>query len=365
MKIAPLLALTLGAAVFGCAENPEPVAPPPAAPPPPAETAATPPPAPEPPKPPEPTPEEKKKAEEARQLAADRAQFELELQAESARWTPDFLEEARAVARAKYPNMKAALTAATKASYRKPGNAARDRYRHPIETLDFLGIKPTMKVLEYGPGEGWYTELLAPSLAAQGRLVVTTGDPNGPPDQRSTFYAQRTVRLLDAVPALYSKVDRMVVDGKNPHISGEGTFDAIVLFREAHGLHQNKLFGQVLAEAFKALKPGGILGIEQHRAKPDANPDESAKKGYLPEAWVIAQAEAAGFKLGAKSEINANPKDTKDYPDGVWTLPPTFRLKDKDRQRYADIGESDRMTLKFVKPGPAAKAGPAPKPKKK
>ena len=324
------------------------------------ETAAAPPP--EAPKPPEPTPEEKKKAEEARQLAADRAQFELDLAAEQARWTPDFLEEARAVSRAKYATMKAAVTAATKASYRKHGNPERDAYRHPVETLDFLGIKPTMTVLEYGPGEGWYTELLAPALASKGQLIVTSADPNGPPDARSTFGAVRANRLLDAVPVLYGKVGRMVVDSKTPHIAADGTLDAILLFRELHGLHQNKLLGPVLAEAFKALKPGGILGVEQHRAPDGANPDESAKKGYLPQAWVIAQAEAAGFKLAGKSEINANPKDTKDYPEGVWTLPPSFQLKDKDHAKYAAIGESDRMTLKFVKPGPAAKVL---KPKKK
>jgi predicted methyltransferase len=350
MKNATLLALALGAALAGCGpEAPDPVVPPSPAPPPPVETAVVAPPA-EPPKPPEPTPEEKKKAEEAKQLAADRAQFEIDLKAETARWTPDLHAEAQKVAGAKYGTLKGALTPAIKAHYRKPGDADRDRYRHPAETLAFLGITPTMTVLEYGPGEGWYTELLAPALALRGKLVITSGDPNGPPDARGTFYAERTKRLLEVAPELYGKVDRMVVDSKTPHIDGEGKFDAILLFRELHGLHQNKLVSAVLAEAFKALKPGGILGVEQHRAPDGANADESAKKGYLPQAWVIAQAEAAGFKLAGKSEINANAKDTKDYPEGVWTLPPSFRLKDKDRQKYADIGESDRMTLKFVKP---------------
>jgi predicted methyltransferase len=350
MKNAHLLALVLGATLIGCGpEAPEPAVPPTPAPPP-VETAAAPMPPPEPPKPPEPTPEEKKKAAEANQLAADRAQFEIDLKAETARWTPDLHAEAQKIAGAKYASIKAAVAAAVKAHYRKPGNADRDRYRHPVETLDFLGIKPTMTVLEYGPGEGWYTELLAPALAVKGKLIVTTSDPNGPPDARGTFYGQRTKRLLEIAPELYGKVDRMVVDSKTPHIEGEGKLDAILLFRELHGLYDNKLLGPVLAEAFKALKPGGILGVEQHRAPDGANPDESAKKGYLPQAWVIAQIEAAGFKLAGKSEVNANPKDTKDYAEGVWTLPPSYRLKDKDRQKYADIGESDRMTLKFVKP---------------
>jgi predicted methyltransferase len=124
----------------------------------------------------------------------------------------------------------------------------------------------------------------------------------------------------------------------------------VMVMRAMHNLHRDKILPAFLAEAFKALKPGGIMGVEQHRAKPEANPDESAKNGYLPEAFVIAQAEAAGFKLEAKSEINANPKDTKDHPEGVWTLPPTYELGEKDKAKYTAIGESDRMTLKFIKP---------------
>jgi predicted methyltransferase len=135
-----------------------------------------------------------------------------------------------------------------------------------------------------------------------------------------------------------------------PKLGADNTFDMVIACRELHGLHRNKMLSGFLTEVFRVLKPGGVLAIEQHRAKADANPDESTKQGYLPEAWVIAQAEAAGFKLGGKSEINANPKDTKDYPEGVWTLPPSFELKDKDRAKYAEIGESDRMTLKLVKP---------------
>src|SRR6185437_896783 len=209
---------------------------------------------------------------------------------------------------------------------------------------------PNMTVLEYGAGEGWYTELLAPTLAAKGKLIETMPDPNGPADPRSTFYGQRFARFLDLSPELYGKVERVITPPGPPKLGMENKLDMIILCRELHGMHQDKMVPAFLAEAFKALKPGGVLGVEQHRAKPDANPDQSAKNGYLPEAWVIQQAEAAGFKLGGKSEINANPKDTKDYVDGVWTLPPTLRDKDKDRQKYLDIGESDRMTLKFVKP---------------
>jgi predicted methyltransferase len=353
MKTAHLIVLALLAAPLGCEETPAPVTPPP----PPAETAATAPPPAETAKPAEPTPEEKKKAEEekkkadaARELAADRAQMDTDTQAEAARWTPELHAEAKKLASAKYASLKVALKAVLAGHHRKPTSAARDAYRHPAETLEFFGLKPTMTVLEYGPGEGWYTELLAPTLATKGKLFITNGDPNGPMEARSTFYAERTRRFLGMSSEAYGKVETVTIDSKAPKLPMEGKLDMIVLCRELHGLHRNKLMTGLLAEAFKALKPGGVLGVEQHRAKAEANPDESAKHGYLPEAWVIQQIEAAGFKLAGKSEVNANPKDTKDYPEGVWTLPPSFELKDKDRAKYAAIGESDRMTLKFVKP---------------
>jgi predicted methyltransferase len=355
MKKAPLLLVALfSLPLLACEETPPPVAPP-APPPAPVEAAVAPPPPP--PAPPEPTPEEKKKAEEekkkaeaAQRLAADRAQWEADSKVEAARWTADVHTDAKKLAYGKYATLKAALGAALKGSHRKPGSAARDAARHPVETLDFFGLKPTMTVLEYGPGEGWYTELLAPVLAAKGKLLVSTPDPNGPLEVRSTFYGQRFARFLDLSPELYAKVDRVVVPPGPPKLNMESKLDMVILCRELHGMHQDKIVPGFLAEVFKALKPGGVLGVEQHRAKPDANPDESAKKGYLPEAWVIQQAEAAGFKLAGKSEINANPRDTKDYEEGVWTLPPSLRLKDKDRQKYVEIGESDRMTLKFVEP---------------
>lgn len=141
----------------------------------------------------------------------------------------------------------------------------------------------------------------------------------------------------------------VVIDNTAPKLGLDGTVDAVVLAREAHGMVNSGTLDAWLAEIHKALKAGGVLGIEEHRAKADADPKESAKKGYLPEKWLVDQVEAAGFKLAGKSEINANPKDTKDYPDGVWDLPPSFRAGDKDREKYAAIGESDRMTLKFTK----------------
>lgn len=345
MRKSPLLVLALCAAPLACSSAEPPIPPPLAA----TAFVAFPGP-PEKPAPREPTAEEKKKAADAKQLAADRAEMEAALKAETARWTPELHAEAKKLAGAKYPSLKAALGAALKAKVRRPGHAERDRDRHPLETLDFLGLKPGMTVLEWGPGEGWYTELLAPTLAASGKLLVTSGDPNGPPEARSTFYAERTKRSLAVSPELFGKVETVIVDGKAPKLPMEGKLDMVLIFRGLHGMHNNKLLPGVLAEIKKALKPGGVLGVEQHRAKEGANVDEASKKGYLPEAWVIQQIEAAGFKLAGKSEINANAKDTKDYEEGVWALPPTLRNKDKDRAKYVAIGESDRMTLKFVKP---------------
>jgi predicted methyltransferase len=204
-------------------------------------------------------------------------------------------------------------------------------------------------VLEYGPGEGWYTELLAPALASRGKLSVTTTDPSGPKTERSTFYAERTKLFLERLPEAYGKVERVTIDPKAPKLGADATFDLVLLVRGAHGMHNNKLLNAWLQEFHRVLKPSGRLGVEQHRAAADKNPDEVSKQGYLPEPWLIAQIEAAGFKLAGKSEINANPKDTKDYPEGVWALPPTLRLGEVDKAKYLAIGESDRMTLSFVK----------------
>jgi len=294
--------------------------------------------------------EAKKKADAAKELAADRAKWETEAKAEDARFTAEVHADAKKIAEAKYASLDAALKAVLAGKHRSPLNAERDKDRHPLDTLKFFGVTPKMTVLEYGPGGGWYTEILAPTLFAQGKLMVTTSDPNGPKEARSTFYAERLKRFLDRAPEMFGKVEQIVVDSKNPQFGLDGKADMVIVMRAMHGLHRDKLLTGFLAQTFKALKPGGIMGVEQHRAKADANPDESAKQGYLPEAFVIAQAEAAGFKLDKKSEINANPKDTKDYKEGVWTLPPTFELGDKDRAKYAAIGESDRMTLRFIKP---------------
>jgi len=296
----------------------------------------------------------KQNAEDALPADKDYADADATAKTETDRFTPELRARAKALADANYPTARAGLTAALKSPHRKPGAEARDQYRHPVETLEFLGFTPKMTVLEYGPGEGWYTELLAPVLAKHGKLIVTTADPNGPKGDRGTLGAHRLALFLDKSPELFGKVERVVVDSKNPSLPEDGTVDLALVFRSLHGMHRGHSVPAWLTAIHRALKPHGVLGIEQHRAKPGTNPDETAERGYLPEAWVIDQVERAGFKLVAKSELNANPKD---YPEGVWTLPPTFRLKDKDRDRYAAIGESDRMTLKFVK----VEAGESPK----
>jgi predicted methyltransferase len=273
-------------------------------------------------------------------------------QAELARLTPELRAEVQSLAEKSYPNARAALRAVVAGKHRKPANVERDPARRPVETLEFLGFRPDQTVLEVGPGEGWYTELLAPALAKRGKLLVTMGDPNGPKTERATYYAERTQLLLDRVPELFSKVERVIVDGQSPTLDLEGKVDLAIVFRGMHGMARSGTLPLWLAQLHKALRPKGILGVEQHRAAPDADPATSAPLGYLPEPWLIEQIEAAGFKLAAKSEINANPKDTKDHPDGVWSLPPSLRQGDTDREKYVAIGESDRMTLKFVKAAP-------------
>ena len=257
--------------------------------------------------------------------------------------------DAQKLADKSYATGRAALQAAVASKTRVPGHVERDKARHPVETLEFLGFKPTMTVLEYSPGEGWYTQILAPALAKKGKLLATNTDPNGPADQRSTYYGERFKLFLETSPELYGKVETVIVDGKTPSLPQEGSVDLALVFRSLHGMVNAGTLDAWLAQFHKALKAKGTLGIEQHRAAAGADPLESSKKGYLPEAWVIEKVEAAGFKLAGKSEVNANAKDTKDYPNGVWALPPSLQLGDQDRDKYVAIGESDRMTPWFVK----------------
>ncbi|HEY0463252.1 MAG TPA: hypothetical protein VGC79_03540, partial [Polyangiaceae bacterium] len=299
---------------------------------------------------------------DAERAQKGRAKADADHRAELNRWTPELHAESKRLAEAAYPSADAALKAVLRGAHRQPGNAERDQFRHPRETLEFFGLQPTSVVLEYGPGGGWYTELLAPVLAKRGKLFVTSDDPNGSAGERSVA-GYRLKLLLETSPELFGKVEPIPVDPKKPQIPLEGKLDLVLVIRELHNLVNDGSLDAWLVEFRRALKPNGVLGIVDHRALVGAEPQKSSKLGYLPEAWTIAKIESAGFKLSTKSEINANPKDTKDYPDGVWTLPPSYRLGEKDHQKYAAIGESDRFTLKFVKsqlPAQAPTAAPAP-----
>ncbi|MDR7272674.1 putative methyltransferase [Pelomonas saccharophila] len=233
------------------------------------------------------------------------------------------------------------LKAAVAGDNRLVGNVARDAYRHPYETLNFFGIKPTDTVVELAPGGGWFTEILAPYLREGGQLYAADGG------------SARFKAKMDSM-GVYGKVKITSFDPAKGllDIAPPGSADVVLTFRNVHnwmGMGEGKAQA-VFDAAFKALKPGGTLGVEEHRLPASRIQDPKAPTGYVQEAAVIQFAEKAGFKLAGKSEVNANPKDTADHPDGVWTLPPTYALKDKDRAKYQAIGESDRMTLKFVKP---------------
>ena len=242
----------------------------------------------------------------------------------------------------------AAITQALKGSWRDPANAARDQYRHPKETLEFFGLAPSMTVIQLWPGSGWYTEILAPVLSAHGQLIDAAVPAKGYGESDGTV---RYLEKLKANPAVYGKVK--VIDFAPPEkmdLGAEGSADMVLTFRNAHNWEGDHQLLAVFQAAFKVLKHGGVLGLTDHRAAAGKTVAETFHSGYMPTDYIIQVAEKAGFKLSGQSEINANPKDTKDYPKGVWTLPPTYTLGDKDRAKYAAIGESDRMTLKFVKP---------------
>ena len=232
--------------------------------------------------------------------------------------------------------------------HRSEENRARDKYRNPFETLSFFGINSDMTVVEIYPGRGWYTEILAPYLKGSGTLYAAEhpGDPSYEAVQRSLEAFDRKVK---SAPELYGEVKRTKLT-KDGDVAPPGSADLVVTFRNVHSWMGAGTENEAFAAMFRALKPGGVLGLVQHRGDPSVKQDPKAGSGYVNEDYVIELAKQAGFELAEKSEINANPKDTKDYPKGVWTLPPSLRLGDEDRAKYLEIGESDRMTLKFMKP---------------
>jgi predicted methyltransferase len=241
------------------------------------------------------------------------------------------------------------LAAAVNSDFRPAADRARDPYRHPLQTLTFFGLKPTMTVVELWPFGGWYTEILAPYLHDRGTLYAAAMDPDStsPEDKR---YNSELTAMLAARPDVYGKVQVTVLAPHKMQIAPDGAADMVVTFRNIHNWVWAGIEKDVLAAAFRALKPGGILGVEEHRNNDPQFIPKTPGVGYVGEQYTIELIQSAGFRLVGQSNVNRNPKDTKDYPQNVWSLPPTYADGDKDRARYAAIGESDRFTLKFIKP---------------
>ena len=246
----------------------------------------------------------------------------------------------------------AALQAAIAGDWRSEANRARDQYRHPAETLAFFGLQPGQTVVEITPGGGWYAEILAPYLRGNGTYIAAIVDPASVPEGRSRDYQQRGKDGLEKTfaeaPAQFDGASVVGYDPAAPAFGDAGSADLVVTFRNVHNWRGSGQAEGMFKGFFDVLKPGGVLGVVEHRAAADVPADD--KSGYVGEAQVIAMAEAAGFQLDGKSEVNANPKDSKDHPNGVWTLPPGNNHDAEDAEKYRAIGESDRMTLRFVKP---------------
>jgi predicted methyltransferase len=241
----------------------------------------------------------------------------------------------------------AKLKAVVNGDQRSAANKARDKYRHPVETLAFFGIRPNMTVVELWPFGGWYTEIIAPYVKDKGTYYAAAMDPTST-DREDTQYNAELKKLLDSRPDLYGKVKWSVLAKGKYNLAPDGSADLVVTFRNIHNWVWSADEKEVFAAAFRALKPGGVLGVEEHRANdPKAKPGRG--QAYVGEDYAIGLIESVGFKLAGRSNINNNPKDTKDYPKGVWTLPPVFAMGDTERAKYAAIGESDRFTLRFVK----------------
>ncbi|HUQ09168.1 MAG TPA: hypothetical protein VM146_02550 [Steroidobacteraceae bacterium] len=243
----------------------------------------------------------------------------------------------------------AAIEHALGGNHRSAENRARDEFRHPLDTLLFFGIEPQMTVVEAWPGaDGWYTEVLAPLLADRGKLYAAMM----PPIPGNAYVMQGLAQFdakLASRPDIYGKVAITRLGPGDFNIAPPGSADMVVTFRNLHNWMGLGLAEQAFAEMNRALKPGGILGVVEHRADPAKPVDPRATNGYVNEDYAIRLIEAAGFELLERSGINDNPRDTKDYEQGVWALPPTYRAGNRDRAKYESIGESDRFTLKFRK----------------
>ncbi|WP_269716527.1 class I SAM-dependent methyltransferase [Caulobacter sp. NIBR2454] len=252
-----------------------------------------------------------------------------------------------------------ALAETLAGDWRSAADKARDQWRHPRQSLEFWGLKPGITVVEFWPGAGWYSDIVAPYLAASGgRLYAAHLQTDNPNDPTAGEIVEAYRRKLTERPRIYGKVEVTAFGPTSGPVAPAGTADLVLFLRNIHNWMAAGVAEKAFRDAFSALKPGGALGVEEHRADPGGVQDALAADGYVQQAYVIQLAKEAGFVLAADSEINANPKDTRDHPFGVWTLPPT-RLSaprgeapkaDFDHSKYDAIGESDRMTLKFVKP---------------
>jgi predicted methyltransferase len=237
------------------------------------------------------------------------------------------------------------------APHRSEENRARDRYRHPKETLLFFGLREHMSVVEISPATGWYTEILAPILKRQGKFLASppalTADTPEPLKRRDAAYKA----MVAADPKLYGGTTIVNFDLQKPVFGTAGSADMVLTFRNVHNWAKAGTADAMFEAFHTALKKGGVLGVVEHRARPGTSFQRQIDSGYMTEAYVIETATRAGFKLAASSDINYNPKDTTDHPGGVWNLPPNLRgVAEKDKAKYLAIGESDRMTLKFIKP---------------
>lgn len=242
------------------------------------------------------------------------------------------------------------LKQAIAGKHRAAEHKARDKYRHPEQTLEFFEVKNDMTVVEIWPGAGWYTEILAPYLKTNGKLIAAQFSPDAELPYHKNA-AQKYIDKLKAQPNFYGNVELSVLEPPQYlQIAPDNSVDRVLTFRNVHNWMASDQAAIVFKAMFAALKPGGILGVVEHRSNNLKPQDPKAASGYVSEDYVIALARNAGFEFLAKSDINANNKDTKDYAEGVWMLPPALSGKDKDRKKYLAIGESDRMTIKFIKP---------------
>jgi len=243
------------------------------------------------------------------------------------------------------PADEPAIKAAVADQHRTAADQHRDQYRHPVETLTFFGVRPDQTVVEFQPGGGWYTAILAPLLSGHGHYIGLTMHNEKAQDSLAKLIAAGGDRYGGATTAT---LDPASATSTVP----DNSADVVLTFRNVHNLIMagNDTAGGSFKAFYRMLKPGGVLGVVDHHLPETGDSTAEQKSGYVKRSTIVSLARAAGFRLADESNINANPNDTHDWPEGVWTLPPVLQLGDKDRARYLAIGESDRLTLKFVKP---------------